>query len=453
MSWLSGMGLPKALLRYVSELRSRGSVLQGRRLIVSVLLVHGALFFLVSVFLYVSRPAFGDLYGPDLEPYLLFVPLIALFLNWRDDVFYALIGLYEQKLVGQAQILLGTLLVGMAVMSSTLYEVFAAYIVSFLITLGYVLWRKRASISFNCRNREKMKNSGDSNGLGRRFIPYALTILWSNILNFVVQRQTEVFFIGKYVGVEEAGYYDLAYSLTFMALSLIPMALYDFGTATFTEVVTKSPEYLGTAIKKFYKAMSIVVLPASALGVLLGGRLLVRIYGADMTVAGQLVGQLSLVLLLSFVVTPLGIGMYVTERGWILLISNTVITGFNIVLDFILIPRFGLQGAVWCVALSMAAGASISGSVCAWVLRGYYFPWRFVLRVVWMCVPLVILLPIRKWADSWIGLFGMSITALVILVASSFVIGIHRDRDVRQISSTLWSQVLSHLGGMRIASE
>jgi len=411
------------------------------------------LFFLTLGFFYANRSVFGNLYGSGFKSCLLFVPLIALLLNWRDDVFYALMGFYEQKLVGQAQIMLGVSLVGLVLVSSTLHEVLTAYIVSFLITLSYVAWRKRTSISSSCQNWSSMQDSGWPAGLGRRLIPYALTILWSNVLNFVVQRQTEVFFIGKYVGVEEAGYYDLAYSLTFMTLSLVPMALYDFGTVAFTEVVTNTPEYLGTAIKKFYKVIWVVVLPTCALGVLLGGKLLVSIYGADMAIAAQLVGVLSLVLLLSFVVVPLGIGMYVTERGWILLTSNTLVTVLNITLNFVLIPRFGLQGAVWCVALSMAAGASISGSLCAWVLKGWYFPWRFVLRVILMCMSLIIMLPIRRWADSWIGLLGVGILALMTLAVSGFAIGIHRDKDIRQFSGRVWGQVLSRLGGLRIAPE
>lgn len=238
---------------------------------------------------------------------------------------------------------------------------------------------------------------------------YSLPFAAITIMNLITWRQSETLILAHYRTMRESGYFDLAYRIPQMLLEFVPGAIWPLLMAGFSEIYTRDKEKLSRAISVYYKLLFLLVAPISIVGAALGDRAIVAFYGEEMLPAGPLCQAFFVIFSLAFLSTPLSMAFYVLERPWYsfgLYVFNSII---NVGLDLILIPRFGLVGAIIPVALVIF----ISPFTNYYLLRRLGvrppIPWGFLARVYLAAIPCALLFPARYFI---VGKLPVALVAL-----------------------------------------
>ncbi len=241
---------------------------------------------------------------------------------------------------------------------------------------------------------------------------YSLPFLAIGILNLITWRQSEVLFLGWFRTAGEAGIFDLAYRLPQMILEFVPGAIWPLVMAGFAEVYTRDPRALQRATAAYYKLLFLLVAPMAVGGVLTGDLAVRFLYGGSYDLTGTVCQILFFVFGISFLTTPLGMVFYVLERSRLALAIISVTATLNLGLDLLLIPRYGVAGAVVPVCVVMALSPAIYTVVLRRIGVRILIPWGFLARVYAAAAGMLVLWPLRDrigspWELAFLVLAGM----------------------------------------------
>ncbi len=413
-----GVGMGQALLRFLPELAVRSGGRGGRRLLVTGLVVQLSAWAALSLAVFLARDAFDAFFKADLAGYVLLATLLLLVGSLRGFFDSALTASYDMRRLA----LLGT--IGSIVQLAATWSFLAggAGIAGVLIatavgelvpTLGAM---RRAFAVF----REPVEAIAP-----RRLFGYSLPFVFLSVLNMITWKQSETIFLGHFHSAELAGLFDLAYKLPQQLLEFVPDAIWPLVLAAMSESYTKNREGLRRLVDLYYRLLFLIVPPLSLFGIVFGDRILAVLYpGAEWAPAGIYCQILFGVFSLSFFGTPLSMAIYVLEKSWANFLLALLFAAINLGLDLVLIPRFGLVGAI--IPVTIAIGIS---PIARWfavraLMGSVSIPWRFIGRAYLVSLPLVALAPFRDRVDSVPALFGAGVAAAAIVFASIRVFGL-----------------------------
>ncbi len=226
-------------------------------------------------------------------------------------------------------------------------------------------------------------------GIGRqRTLKLSLPTMLNTVLRMLMMKYTEVFFLGVYFTPAVVGYYDLGYTTPLLVLTLIPAALQTLFTSAFAQAYTRDPDCLGRLIDSVYKLTILIVTPLAAFGVFFASRGLVLLYGQAMAPAGPVAAAFCVLHVLPLISAPLSMAITVKEKVLQMLPYMLLQVGVNLLLDWLLIPRFGMAGAVAAVAGTFVLTIPWRLKAVRGILGGIHFPTGFFLRQVAVTVVL-----------------------------------------------------------------
>lgn len=229
----------------------------------------------------------------------------------------------------------------------------------------------------------------------RILLGYALPFAAIAVMNLLTWRQSESIFLAHFRSLREAAYWDLAYRMPQMILEFVPGAIWPLLMAGFSELYSRDRETLRRAIEVYYKILFLLIIPIAVAGAAVGDRAIVAFYGEEMAPAGPYCQLLFLVFSVSFFSTPMTMAFYLLERPWYsfwqYLASSIVLVG----LDLLLIPRYGLTGALIPMAVVILASPFVNRLLLIRLGLPPPIPWRFLSRVCLAAVPLMLLYPAR----------------------------------------------------------
>ncbi|MEM2869230.1 MAG: flippase [Thermoplasmata archaeon] len=209
----------------------------------------------------------------------------------------------------------------------------------------------------------------------RPILRYSLFLFVYTIMNFLLGQQLDLLMIGSMLeDVREVAFYTIAYSLSYMVLSFFSLALMGGITLTyFSELhARKDMEGLRRGYTVMLEYLFVFIIPLAVAGALFAPEILQLLYGRDFATTGAL-----LLLLIYFpTMAMMKIGtltstfMSAMDQERRLVTSRAIFGGVNILLNLILIPRFGALGA-----LVGTTTASITGSIYeCWVVHHSLHP-------------------------------------------------------------------------------
>jgi len=199
------------------------------------------------------------------------------------------------------------------------------------------------------------------------------------------------------------------------------MFIYALGLTIFPNIaaLSKNPDQAGRVVAKGLRWGILLVLPIACLISALAPELTGWVYGADTIPAGAplrvlVFGQaiLAILYLLSVILTASG-------KPWVAcsLVGGTLV--IDAALNYLLVPRFGIQGAAW--ATSISAFLGVVAASCAVKIRFHRLlnP-RHVLNIV-LAGEIIFLFGILTHPEGWLlpvafvllGLLGISIMVLL----------------------------------------
>ena len=417
---VAGAGLGQALLKFLPTLRVARDAYGARCLVRTVVFVQFIIWILLFIGIYFARPFWESVFHFEhfdgIGNLIAAAVLLSIFELFFNMIAHILNAHYDTKRLSIAAIvnhlILITLLVVLLRSGAGVLGVLAAGAAGNLAACCILLGR--AAGHLNAKGQ-----SGDECGIdGRRLARFALPLGAIGVLNMMVWRQSETLFLAHYRSAAETGYFDLAYRLPQTMLEFIPAAVWPIIMAGFSEVYEKNRDNLVLAIERYYKVLFLICAPVCIFGVTFAGKMIPILYTDSMAPAAVPTQLFFMIFTLSFFSTPLSMSLYVMEKTHINFIIVFILAAINIGLDFILIPRYGLTGAIVPVGLAIAISPLLYKVALSRFLTDIRVPYRFIGKCFAASLPVLLLLPLVTQVQNIFQLTAIAVAGVFILALS-----------------------------------
>jgi O-antigen/teichoic acid export membrane protein len=444
-----GLGLNAALIRFLPELEisrnragmirllRRAFALQALAAVICGLALQAALPLLNRVF----KVSFGHLL---LLTAILVAAVVAK--GFANDTLTALFRSRDVCLLGIGQGLLwvALLYVGMR-FRPEVGTVLAAQAVSFAVAA-------LAGFALLVAHVRGLRWRSPPQGIGRaRVLRTALPVMGGSLIRMLMDKYTEVFFLGAYFSSQVVGIYDLGYSTPAIVIGLVPTAVQSLFLSGFAEAYTRDPNCLPRLVNACYKGLILIAVPLAAFGVFFAPQAIVLLYGEGMRAAGPVASAFCVFHVLPMVSIPLSMAITAREKNLDMLPMLVLQVCLNLTLDIALIPHFGMAGAVAAVYGTYALTIPIRLRVVRRLIGGIYFPTGFLLRIA---APSLILAGVPALLAPRLSLPALLGLGCAYLVAGAVCLRLFRLihsadlRDFRSLGIGRLNRVLDLLAGV-----
>lgn len=395
---LCAFGLNSALVRFVPELVVHDNKAGLRRLLWKTGTIQAGATLAALFILTPLTPVFDRWFGVNFGPLIaLSVGLagFSLLKSFYNDVFTSL---FLVKRVSIFSLIQAALWVGgLSFFAWQGNATPAQVIVVEMVSIGLV---GGIAIGSLCTHFNTLDWKSPNLGIGRKRVAnLALPSLGSGLGRVFMMKYTETFFLGLFFTPSVVAIYDLGYSSTMLVITFIPMALQTLLTSSLAEAYVKDPDCLPRLTEALYKVLILLSLPLAAFGAFYSPQAVVLFYGEEMAGAGWIASAFCFVHLLPLIATPLSMAVSMKEKVLQFLPLLYFRVGVNLLLDWLLIPRFEIPGAIAAVVLTFALTFPFRLRLIRSILGGFHFPWRFFIRftvtatllatVLWLAFPIV----------------------------------------------------------------
>lgn len=407
---LCALGLNSAILRFVPELVLHRNLAGIKRLLwKSALMQLGAVVTATGV-LWLLTPLFSQWFKVPFG-YLLvmsgFLTAAQLSKDYLNDTFTSL---FRTRLVSILSFSQGLLWLGLLWAGLTWHPTVGMAMGAQILSMGLV---SLAGIVLLVVFISGLKWRSPPLGIGReRTLKLSTATMFNAMFRMLMLKYTEVFFLGAYFTPAVVGVYDLGYTMPFVAMTLIPSALQTLFTSAFAEAYARDPDCLGRLIQAVYKMLILLVLPLAAFGLFFAPRAVVLLYGETMRASGWVAAVFCVLHSLPLISMPLSMAITAREKVLNMLPYMIMQVAVNLVLDYLLIPRWGVPGAVAAVALTFIVTIPIRLWAVRQILGAINFPAAFCVRIggsaLVMAGGLFVMMPVLNLP----GLLGVAVLYL-----------------------------------------
>lgn len=376
---LCALGLNAAILRFVPELGINRNLAGIKRLLWKSALLQIVAVGVATAGLWLLTPLFSRWFRVPFGYLLIMSGLLTAAQLSKDYLNDTFTSLFRSRLVsilsfGQALLWFGLLWAGLT-WRPTVGMALGAQIVS----IGLV---SLTGIVLLLAYLRSLKWRSPPLGIGReRTLRLSSATLFNSMFRMLMLKYTEVFFLGVYFTPAVVGVYDLGYSMPFVAMTLIPSALQTLFTSAFAEAYSRDANCLGRLITAVYKMLILLILPMAAFGFFFSPHAVVLLYGETMRSSGWIAAVFCLLHALPLISMPLSMAITAREKVLNMLPYMVMQVAVNLLLDFLLIPRWGIPGAVAAVALTFIVTIPIRLRAVRQILGAVYFPAGFCFRI------------------------------------------------------------------------
>jgi O-antigen/teichoic acid export membrane protein len=206
--------------------------------------------------------------------------------------------------------------------------------------------------------------------VARPLLSYAVTIWSIGLFDMLICQRVEVGFLKAMHGFAAAGYFGLAAQLVFM-LVMFPTAAIQAVFPTLASMSAHNPRQFSQASSALLTISAAAAAPLYFAGCA-ALPAFISVYKHDYAQAIPLIPYLCLGRVLLFVASPLSTSLYASAHHKALLWIVLFTTAPGLLIDYLLIRRFGLMGAGFAVALVQPAVALLAIVVARSILS---FSW------------------------------------------------------------------------------
>jgi len=275
--------------------------------------------------------------------------------------------------------------------------------------------------------------------LSNKVIRYTFNIYWVTALSMIVWQKSELFFLKVYSELEEIAYYSIAFNIAMIMTGFTAL----FSTVIFPVLSSYygagDREGIQNVYNKSIKAILIFYLPICIIVIVVAKPMVSVMYSSQFLA----VSPLLIILMASSIFSAVGILfanlLLAVNRADIQAKYVSLIALTNIILDFILIPRYGATGA----ALANSSIRIMSFPIWMWIIKkqlGFHYPTRETFRCIVPNLPLAIILYfIGNHYPNILGIFlvlGIALFLYPFLLFIFKTITIDDARIIREILKT-----------------
>jgi len=178
--------------------------------------------------------------------------------------------------------------------------------------------------------------------------PFAISAMLGGLLI-----NTDVLIIGIFRTAEEVGYYSAAlrpvqllYILpTILAISVFP---------TLSRLAINSQDKMRVTLEKSISFIFLIAIPLALGGVILGPEIIELLFGNSYLPATLSFQVLMLTVMVNFPAVILTDAIFAYDKQKLLIVFSLIGGILNVVLDFILIPKYGIAGSAWTTLIAQS---------------------------------------------------------------------------------------------------
>jgi len=419
IGWLgtfSTLGLTDGILRYVSMFRGKNEfkkikyILSYSVLITSILGFASAifLFFLsdfvsINIFHNISLSFYLKIFSIIIPIGILGNILLVAIRAFEKVSWYSFIFNIFQNAVKLLflVVLTFTSLQSKAVILSQFFTSISVLLISFFV------------VKYSVKIPDSKEKEFDKSSLKKEIFSYSGPIMFYGIMGSILY-WTDSFFIGYFMDASSVGIYNVAIPLAALLAFAPEMFMQLFFPLISKEYSRKRYYAVQEISKQVGKWVFILNLPLFILAMLFPGALIKTLFGSQYLVAETALRILLVGTFFSsiFVVSNNLLNMLGKSK---LMLTNTIIAGvFNIILDYILVQKYGINGA----ALATTASLILLGILLSIETKKFisFIPFRRkMIRVLVVAViPTALLLMVKKYV--WISLFSMLMLGIAFIL-------------------------------------
>jgi O-antigen/teichoic acid export membrane protein len=338
------MGIPGTVRRYAAELDSRGEhhligTITGRGL------VNGLAAGIVAALLLIAlaAPLGAFFHQPQMPTYLLIGALLIPPMVVLSVLRGLLGGLQQFRFMMQVNLVTGPIwLVACAWalwIQAGVVGILLATLGVELINVGAFAWRAQHQVGLRWQATLPAE-------FAARLRRYNLGLAALILLDVIVWQRSELLFLGRFQPATQVSFYALPFALTERITDLIPGAMLGVLLPGLTYAqASADPSRFGVVFRDALRYLAILTLPISVVGILVAPWIVRLLYGPGFKPATVVLQ----ILLTSIVFGVLGqagrSALLGFERQGLLLKTGVIAAVLSILLDLLLIPRWGAIGA------------------------------------------------------------------------------------------------------------
>jgi O-antigen/teichoic acid export membrane protein len=381
---LCGLGMNAAILRFVPELVVHSNRAGLFRLLWKTAVLQLGLSLVATALFFPLTPVFSRWFHIDFGMLLVVTGISVAFIlakSWYNDVLTSLFLGRWVALISFVQGISWALLLGWLVwrQGATVFSVLIVEIISIAISsalAAVILWKVFRGMNWR----------SPPQGIGRaRVLSMGLATWGGSIGRAFMMRYTETFFLGIYFGPATVAIYNLGFSSTLLVITFIPMALQTIFSSGLAEAYVKDPACLPRLVASLYKVLIMLSVPVAAFGVFFAPAAVTLFYGEEMAGAGWIASTFCGIHLLPLIAIPLSMAIGAREKVKEFLPLLYFRVGVNVLLDWLLIPHFGIPGALTALLLTFVLTFPLRLRLIRSILGGFHFPAGFFLRFILVC--------------------------------------------------------------------
>jgi O-antigen/teichoic acid export membrane protein len=345
------LALERTLVRFVPELVERGAPAAAQRLVLSLLRLRLVVGTVIAILAILFRGAIAELVGIQDPGVVSVAAASGIAFSLAAHLRAAANAWFASRRVAQAAVLSVGLTFAVTVLAIWLgYGVLTILAVAPLAMLVGAAWTWRAAVG---------PGGGGGEPVARhRLVGYTAPFAVIVLMNQLVHSQTQVFFLGRLRGPEDAAYFQYGFVLAQRLIDFLPLALWEVSMAAFAREDTAGDRDLREVAHRYLRLTYVAILPVAAVGVLLSPATVEVLYGPK----------------------TMGMILYAREKTGLVLRLYLLATVVNLGLDWWLVSRFGLSGAIAGLAAAKLLVVVVMSAFAARHIGGLSVPLGTILR-------------------------------------------------------------------------
>ncbi len=429
-TWAIGMGLVQAVTKYIAEYTGRGQSEEISSIVIFVLKIEIILSVICTIILVFFKTRIADYFFTPNEAFYFLIAFIGLVPGIVTAVFSSAIeGIQKFEYFTYFHLIVTPL--AFAAKLIVLYMgyridglLIVTLIFSFLNTFFFYWILKREGISFNIFRHPIRKQTRSE------ILRYNFSVSSILVVDKIVWDKSENYFLGRYCSAAQIGYYNLAFNVTQRFMSVLP--------TTFWRVLFPAmSEYFGSGdkdkIKRIYyiasRYLAFFSFPVGVAGIILSYPMLKFLYGYDYTAAKYPLQIIFLCSIFSSLATPGSAVIYGIGKQGFIFRYGIVLAVVNILLDILLIKKYGAIGAATCYGIVTIAG-SVGGLIFLYRKVGLVYPFKSVSKIIFSTILMGVSIQMVIGHRSEMMSFILSIpVGIFVYFISSVVLGSFEEED------------------------
>jgi O-antigen/teichoic acid export membrane protein len=250
-----------------------------------------------------------------------------------------------------------------------------------LVNLAYYAWavKKEGLVS----NWMAAKKYGGEDK--KAFLKYCRSVYSIQLVDQVVWSRSENYFLGRFCHASQVAYYNLSQNLLLRFTSFIPALMWRI----LLPVASEQEAVSDLELKKrtYYHSVrysAFCIFPLVTICLICAYELIVIVYGQDYAEAKSCFQILCIGALITSLTQPGSAMIYAANRQQFIFWFGLGLAALNILLDILLIPKYGAVGAALCFTSVTTLGAS----------GGFFFltrhmqlkvPWLSLVKILFSC--------------------------------------------------------------------